>query len=239
MSTDKDWNWLRAKGFILNYLVMEPRGDNTFEAVVKDGYPPKVARMYLPMALAHQIYRSRPTDPTDPMRRRTFSCGTQSTIIGTNILGGLTTHWCRLSARKRIPVFSISLCSFVRFTYCSPVPIELAIRGNSPYVAEGACLNCLLRALYLCPACSDRVRCWQAPNRVSYPPIGPCEGPFSCRDHGEDLARCRAGKRRGSHPFPYPPRDDRDFAVGPRVFYSRRIIYFATAMVRRSPLLPR
>lgn len=42
MATDKNWNWVRAKGMILDYLVMEPRGDNTFEAVVKDGYPPKV-----------------------------------------------------------------------------------------------------------------------------------------------------------------------------------------------------
>lgn len=44
MAVDKDWNWLRATGLILDYLVMEPRGDNTFEAVINDGYPPKVVR---------------------------------------------------------------------------------------------------------------------------------------------------------------------------------------------------
>lgn len=40
--TDKNWNWVRPVSGIVNYIVMEPRGGNTFEVVVKDGYPPKV-----------------------------------------------------------------------------------------------------------------------------------------------------------------------------------------------------
>ncbi|KAJ7065190.1 L-aminoadipate-semialdehyde dehydrogenase [Mycena amicta] len=42
MATDKEWNWLRARGMIVDYLVMEPRDGETYEAVVKDGYPPKI-----------------------------------------------------------------------------------------------------------------------------------------------------------------------------------------------------
>ena len=41
-ATDKSWNWLRATGHILSYMAMEPRGANTYEMVVKDGWPPKI-----------------------------------------------------------------------------------------------------------------------------------------------------------------------------------------------------
>ena len=40
--TDKNWNWVRPVTGIVNYLVMEPRGGDTYEVVVKNGYPPKV-----------------------------------------------------------------------------------------------------------------------------------------------------------------------------------------------------
>ena len=41
-ATDKAWNWLRAEGLILEYMVMEDRGGNTFEFINKDGWPPKI-----------------------------------------------------------------------------------------------------------------------------------------------------------------------------------------------------
>lgn len=40
--TDKAWNWLRVEGPISDYIVMEDRGSNTFESVVKDGWPAKI-----------------------------------------------------------------------------------------------------------------------------------------------------------------------------------------------------
>lgn len=41
-STDKEWNWVRPTSLSKHYMVMEPQGNDTFECVVKDGYPPKV-----------------------------------------------------------------------------------------------------------------------------------------------------------------------------------------------------
>jgi len=41
-ATDKAWNWLRAEGPILQYMIMEDRGDNVFEMINKDGWPPKI-----------------------------------------------------------------------------------------------------------------------------------------------------------------------------------------------------
>lgn len=41
-SADKFWNWVRPLPTSANYLVMEPQGGDTFEVVIKDGYPPKV-----------------------------------------------------------------------------------------------------------------------------------------------------------------------------------------------------
>ncbi|BEI83428.1 hypothetical protein CcaverHIS002_0400320 [Cutaneotrichosporon cavernicola] len=40
--TDKAWNYVRNEGLISNYLDLEPRGSNTFEVVVKDGWPAKI-----------------------------------------------------------------------------------------------------------------------------------------------------------------------------------------------------
>lgn len=37
--TDKAWNWIRPFGLGPQYLDFEDRGNNTFEVVVKAGYP--------------------------------------------------------------------------------------------------------------------------------------------------------------------------------------------------------
>ena len=42
--TDKAWNWVRNQGLIEQYLDMEPRGENLFEAVVKKGWPALISR---------------------------------------------------------------------------------------------------------------------------------------------------------------------------------------------------
>ena len=39
---DKAWNWLRAEGLIADYLELIPQGSDTFEVVVKDGWPAKI-----------------------------------------------------------------------------------------------------------------------------------------------------------------------------------------------------
>jgi len=39
---DKAWNWLRAEGPIADYLELIPQGSDTFEVVVKDGWPAKI-----------------------------------------------------------------------------------------------------------------------------------------------------------------------------------------------------
>lgn len=39
---DKGWNWLRCEGLAAQYVVAEPRGGDTYELVVLDGYPPKI-----------------------------------------------------------------------------------------------------------------------------------------------------------------------------------------------------
>ncbi|KAJ7880350.1 L-aminoadipate-semialdehyde dehydrogenase [Mycena olivaceomarginata] len=103
MTTDKDWNWLRAKGMILDYLVMEPRGDNTFEAVVKDGYPPKIETNRPDGSYATKDLFLRHPEHNNWYK---YIGRLDDTLVQT--LGEKT----------------------------NPVPIELAIRGNSPYVAE-------------------------------------------------------------------------------------------------------
>ncbi|KAJ7257959.1 L-aminoadipate-semialdehyde dehydrogenase [Mycena haematopus] len=103
MATDKDWNWLRAKGMILEYLVMEPRGDNTFEAVVKDGYPPKIETNRPDGSYATKDLFVRHSEHNNWYK---YIGRLDDTLVQT--LGEKT----------------------------NPVPIELAIRGNSPYVAE-------------------------------------------------------------------------------------------------------
>ncbi|KAJ7355604.1 L-aminoadipate-semialdehyde dehydrogenase [Mycena albidolilacea] len=103
MTTDKDWNWLRAKGMILDYLVMEPRGDNTFEAVVKDGYPPKIESNR-----PDGSYATKDLFLRHPERNNWYK-----------YIGRLDDTLVQTLGEKT-----------------NPVPIELAIRGNSPYVAE-------------------------------------------------------------------------------------------------------
>ncbi|KAJ7460644.1 L-aminoadipate-semialdehyde dehydrogenase [Mycena latifolia] len=103
MATDKDWNWLRANGLILDYLVMEPRGDNTFEAVIKDGYPPK-------------IETNRPDG----------SYATKDLFLR---------HPEHENWYKYIGRLDDTLVQTVG-EKTNPVPMELCIRGNSPYVAE-------------------------------------------------------------------------------------------------------
>ncbi|KIY63134.1 L-aminoadipate-semialdehyde dehydrogenase [Cylindrobasidium torrendii FP15055 ss-10] len=39
---DKLWNWVRPSAVTIDYLVFEPQGDDTFELVIKDGFPTKV-----------------------------------------------------------------------------------------------------------------------------------------------------------------------------------------------------
>lgn len=75
-ATDKAWNWVRPVPGILDYLVMEPRGGDTFEVVVKDGYPPKVC-FHAFSGLNYFIYdvenRLRVTGPMGPLPPKTSS----------------------------------------------------------------------------------------------------------------------------------------------------------------------
>lgn len=41
-ATDKAWNYVRNEGLISQYLELIPQGSNTFEVVVKDGWPAKI-----------------------------------------------------------------------------------------------------------------------------------------------------------------------------------------------------
>ncbi|KAJ6496764.1 L-aminoadipate-semialdehyde dehydrogenase [Mycena vulgaris] len=103
MSVDKDWNWLRAAGLIVDYLVMEPRGDNTFEAVVKDGYPPKIETNR-----PDGSYATKDLFLRHPKHENWYK-----------YIGRLDDTLVQTLGEKT-----------------NPVPMELCIRGNSPYVAE-------------------------------------------------------------------------------------------------------
>lgn len=41
-AVDKGWNWLRAEGSIAEYLELAPHGSDTFEIIVRDGWPAKI-----------------------------------------------------------------------------------------------------------------------------------------------------------------------------------------------------
>lgn len=41
-ATDKAWNWVRAEGLIEQYLELKPQGSDTFEVIVRDGWPAKI-----------------------------------------------------------------------------------------------------------------------------------------------------------------------------------------------------
>ncbi|ESK87402.1 l-aminoadipate-semialdehyde dehydrogenase [Moniliophthora roreri MCA 2997] len=102
-ATDKGWKWVRPFTSSKPYLRFEPQGNDTFEVVVLDGYPPKI-----------QSNRPDNSFATKDLFLRNPECENQYRYIGrlddtlVHILGEKT----------------------------NPVPMELCIRGNSPYVAE-------------------------------------------------------------------------------------------------------
>ncbi|CAK5267785.1 unnamed protein product [Mycena citricolor] len=119
MATDKDWNWLRAKGTIVDYLTMEARGDNTFEAVVKDGYPPKVLALFLTAQLLSDSAKIETNRPDGSYATKDLFLRHPSHADWYKYVGRLDDTLVQTLGEKT-----------------NPVPIELCIRGNSPYVAE-------------------------------------------------------------------------------------------------------
>ncbi|KZT08698.1 L-aminoadipate-semialdehyde dehydrogenase [Laetiporus sulphureus 93-53] len=100
---DKAWNWLRLQGPLADYLVMEDRGSNTFESVVKDGWPAK-------------IQSNRPDG----------SYATKDLFLRHPV----HSNWYKYIGRLDDTLVQ------VLGEKTNPVPIELAIRGNSRYVGE-------------------------------------------------------------------------------------------------------
>ncbi|THV03189.1 L-aminoadipate-semialdehyde dehydrogenase [Dendrothele bispora CBS 962.96] len=101
--TDKEWNWVRPTSLSKHYLAFEPQGNNTFEIIVKDGYPPKIETNRPDGSYATKDLFLRHPEHDDRYR---YIGRLDDTLV--HILGEKT----------------------------NPVPIELGIRGNSPYVAE-------------------------------------------------------------------------------------------------------
>lgn len=101
--TDKDWNWVRPLASSAQYLVMESHGSNTYEVIVKHGYPPKIETNRPDGSYATKDLFMRHPQHHD---RYKYVGRLDDTLVQT--LGEKT----------------------------NPVPIELAIRGNSPYVSE-------------------------------------------------------------------------------------------------------
>ncbi|OSX67090.1 hypothetical protein POSPLADRAFT_1128883 [Postia placenta MAD-698-R-SB12] len=101
--TDKAWNWLRVEGPISDYIVMEDRGSNTFESVVKDGWPAKIQSNRPDGSYATKDLFLRHSEHSNWYK----------------YIGRLDDTLVMLLGEKT-----------------NPVPIELAIRGNSPYVEE-------------------------------------------------------------------------------------------------------
>ncbi|KAK4688566.1 hypothetical protein P7C73_g1542, partial [Tremellales sp. Uapishka_1] len=100
---DKAWNWLRVEGLIESFLTMEPRGGDTFELVVMDGWPPKLVSNR-----PDGSYATKDLFLQHPKHANWFKYIGRLDDTLTQTLGEKT----------------------------NPVPIELAIRGNSPYVNE-------------------------------------------------------------------------------------------------------
>ena len=73
-SGDKKWNWVRPTALSKHYMVMEPQGNNTFECIVKDGYPSKASCGCARDWVASDAFRrlSR-TDRMDPLRQKISS----------------------------------------------------------------------------------------------------------------------------------------------------------------------
>ncbi|KAK0493925.1 L-aminoadipate-semialdehyde dehydrogenase [Armillaria luteobubalina] len=101
--TDKLWNWTRPLLGSANYLVWEPQGGDTFEVIVKDGYPPKIETNRPDGSYATKDLFLRHPERKDLYK---YIGRLDDTLV--HILGEKT----------------------------NPVPMELCIRGNSPYVAE-------------------------------------------------------------------------------------------------------
>ncbi|OCF58832.1 L-aminoadipate-semialdehyde dehydrogenase [Kwoniella mangroviensis CBS 10435] len=100
---DKAWNWLRAEGPIEKYLELIPQGSDTFEVVVRDGWPAKIMSNREDGA-----YCTKDLVLQHPEHKTWFKYIGRLDDTLTQTLGEKT----------------------------NPVPIELAIRGNSPLVAE-------------------------------------------------------------------------------------------------------
>ncbi|KAF5367566.1 hypothetical protein D9758_003797 [Tetrapyrgos nigripes] len=102
-ATDKEWNWVRPTPVSKHFLEFEPRGNNTYEVVVKDGYPPKIETNRPDGSYATKDLFLQHPEHEDRYR---YIGRLDDTLV--HILGEKT----------------------------NPVPMELGIRGNSPYVAE-------------------------------------------------------------------------------------------------------
>ncbi|TYJ52933.1 hypothetical protein B9479_006444 [Cryptococcus floricola] len=101
--SDKAWNWLRASGPIAQYLELIPQGSDTFEVVVKDGWPAKIMSNRDDGA-----YCTKDLVLRHPKEKTWFKYIGRLDDTLTQTLGEKT----------------------------NPVPIELAIRGNTPLVQE-------------------------------------------------------------------------------------------------------
>ncbi|KAH8824644.1 L-aminoadipate-semialdehyde dehydrogenase [Flagelloscypha sp. PMI_526] len=100
-ATDKLWNWVRPVDS--KYIIFEDRGNNSFEVVVKDGYPPKIESNR-----PDKSYATKDLFVRHPERANLYK-----------YVGRLDDTLVQTLGEKT-----------------NPVPMELCIRGNSPYVQE-------------------------------------------------------------------------------------------------------
>ncbi|CAN8105946.1 unnamed protein product [Discula destructiva] len=100
---DPGWNWLRVEGRIADFLELAPQGSDTFEVIVKDGWPAKIVSNRDDGAYCTKDLMLR-----HPENKNWFKYIGRLDDTLTQTLGEKT----------------------------NPVPIELAIRGNSPLVTE-------------------------------------------------------------------------------------------------------
>ena len=118
--TDKLWNWVRPLSGSAAFLSFEDRGANTYELVVKDGYPPKI-----------ETNRPDGSYATKDLFARHSQHATLYKYVGR-----LDDTLVQTLGEKTNPGTPYLLSQLLRSDELSLVPIELAIRGNSPYVAE-------------------------------------------------------------------------------------------------------
>jgi hypothetical protein len=119
-ATDKAWNWLRAEGLILEYMVMEDRGGNTFEFINKDGWPPKIET----------------NRPDGSYATKDLFLRHEKHHNWYKYIGRLDDTLVQNLGEKTNPGAYVKLSVEALTTDQVAVPIELVIRGNSPYVAE-------------------------------------------------------------------------------------------------------